>query len=103
MIVYICYTIWNQCQMKNPFEFPATVCLPADDWHIIYFIYFHSQDMVHEDLSRQDMANEERIFNYRLSGALRIMDTAFVILINIFGGLMTTQRQQPEIFKDSFT
>ena len=38
----------------------------------------------------------ERVFNYRLSRARRIVENAFGILANRFQVLLTTMRQQPE-------
>ena len=42
------------------------------------------------------MHREERIFNYRLSRARRIVENAFGILTNRFGCLLTTLKQEPD-------
>ncbi len=42
----------------------------------------------------------ERIFNYQLSRARRIVENAFGILSNKFGCLLTTLKQQPPVVID---
>ena len=42
------------------------------------------------------MTEEERIFNFRLSRAGRIVENAFGILANRFRCMLTTMRQKPE-------
>ena len=49
--------------------------------------------------SRRCMAHDERVFNYRLSRARRIVENAFGILANRFRALLTTLAQEPETVK----
>jgi hypothetical protein len=41
------------------------------------------------------MALEDRVFNYKLSGARRVVENAFGILANRFQCLLTTLKQEP--------
>ena len=42
------------------------------------------------------LPDEERIFNYRLCRARRVVENAFGIMVNRFGCLLTTMSQNPE-------
>ena len=41
------------------------------------------------------MALEDRVFNYRLSRARRVVENAFGILVNRFQCLLTTLKEEP--------
>ena len=49
--------------------------------------------------SFRDLDNEERIFNYRLSRARRVVENAFGILANRFQVLLTTMQHHPSTVK----
>ena len=46
--------------------------------------------------SARRLPDEERIYNYRLSRARRVVENAFGIMANRFGCLLTTMSQNPE-------
>ena len=49
-----------------------------------------------KSFSARGLSVEERIFNYRLSCARRVVENAFGIMANRFGSLLTTMSQNPE-------
>jgi hypothetical protein len=49
--------------------------------------------------SHRGLDNEERIFNYRLSRARRVVENAFGILANRFQVLLTTMQHHPSTVK----
>ena len=49
--------------------------------------------------SRCGLSDEERIFNYRLTHAKRIVENMFGILANLFQCILGTMQQQPETVK----
>lgn len=91
--------IWNQSDLKEVIEdgsigFPAAVPLPGDDRPMPNFIIgddaFALRTWLMQPFSRRNMTNEERIFNYILSRARRIVENALGILSNRFAALRTT-------------
>jgi len=97
--------LWNQCELKTAIEqndigFPQAEPLPRDDRNMPYFLIgddaFALKSWMMKPFSRRNMADDERIFNYRLSRARRIVENAFGILANRFGCLLTSLRQKPE-------
>ena len=73
---------------------------PSDAKDMPYFIIgddaFPLRTWLMKPFSRRNLENDQRIFNYRLSRARRIVENAFGILANIFQCLRTTMRQQPK-------
>ena len=49
--------------------------------------------------SKRNLNDDERIFNYRLSRARRVVENAFGILANRFQVLLTTMRHKPSTVK----
>ena len=79
---------------------PEPDCLPNDDTPQPY--YFIGDDAfalitwLMKPYAHRDQTWEQRIFNYRLSRARRIVENAFGILAQRFGCLLWTMRQAPE-------
>jgi hypothetical protein len=101
--------LFNACDLKAAFEdgsigLPAPDCLPADDRPVPYFIIgddaFALRTWLMKPFAKRNMNNEERIFNYRLSRARRIVENAFGILANRFGCLLTKMKQSPKTVTD---
>lgn len=98
-------TVFNQSELKETIEngtirFPAPEPLPGDDRDMPYFIIgddaFPLRTWLMKPFSTRQMTDEQRIFNYRLSRARRIVENAFGILSNRFGFLLGVVRQKPE-------
>ncbi len=96
--------VFNDSQLKEVIEdgtmkFPADDALPGDDNPMPYFIIgddaFALRTWMMKPYSSRHLTDEERIFNYRLSRARRIVENAFGILSHRFRCLLTTMRQAP--------
>ncbi|XP_041366759.1 uncharacterized protein LOC121381503 [Gigantopelta aegis] len=96
--------VFNSLELKDAIDssdinFPETEPLPHDDQDMPYFIVrddvFALQTWMMKTFSKRKLSQEERIFNYRLSRARRIVENAFGILVNRFQCLLTTMRQEP--------
>ena len=96
--------IWNDCDLRNHIVtdrigWPEPDPLPNDDTDTPYYIIgdeaFGLRTWLMKPFSRRNMDKEERIFNYRLSRARRVVENAFGILANRFGCLLTTMKQEP--------
>ena len=97
--------IFNDCQLKQAIDsgvigFPPAEPLPADNVDVPYFLIgddaFALRTWLMKPFSLMHMTLEQRIFNYRLSRARRIVENAFGILANRFGCLLTTLKQPPD-------
>lgn len=77
--------------------------LPDDDRDVPYFIIggdaFPSKAWLMKPFSGRNLTEEERIFNYRLTRARRIVENAFGILANRFQCLFTTLQHDPDTVK----
>ncbi|XP_071490431.1 putative nuclease HARBI1 [Diadema antillarum] len=96
--------LFNSCELKQRLEsetlgVPAPEPLPNDDENTPYYIVadeaFPLRTWLMKPYARTAMAREERIFNYRLSRARRVVENAFGILANRFQCLLSTLRQNP--------
>ncbi len=85
-------------------QFPPRKPLPNDDRDTPYFIIgddaFSLRTWMMKSYGRCGLPVPERIFNYQLSMARRIVKNAFGILSNRFGCLLTTLKQEPLVVKD---
>lgn len=97
--------IFNQGELKDcivdgTIGFPPREPLKNDDRPLPFYIIaddaFPLQTWLMKPYSRRNMALKDRIFNYRLSRARRVVENAFGILAMRFGFLLTTLRQTPE-------
>ena len=80
--------------------FPQPDPLPNDNQDVPYFIIgddaFSLRTYPMKPYSTRNLTHEERIFNYRLSRARRVVENAFGILANRFEILLTTMQHHHE-------
>ena len=97
--------IFNDCDLSeaiinNTIGIPADDHLPGDERQIPYYIVgddaFSLKTWLMKPFSQRCLTKEQRIFNYRISRARRIVENAFGMLANRFGCLLNTFRQTPE-------
>lgn len=97
--------IWNACELQEAFKegtigVPAPCPLVEGERDIPFFIVgddaFALRSYMMKPHGKRELTKEERIFNYRLSRARRIVENAFGILANRFGCLLTTMKTTPE-------
>jgi hypothetical protein len=96
--------IWNYCDLRDHIVtdrigWPQSDPIPHDDMDTPYYIIgdeaFALKTWLMKPFSRRHVDHEERIFKYRLSRAMRVVENAFGILANRFGCLLTTLKQNP--------
>jgi hypothetical protein len=96
--------IWNSSDLKAAIDdgtvnVPPPEALPWDTVDIPYFIIgddaFALRPHMQKPYAHRGLSREERIFNYRLSRARRVVENAFGILANRFQVLMTTMQHTP--------
>uniref|UniRef100_A0A3Q1G1T0 DDE Tnp4 domain-containing protein n=1 Tax=Acanthochromis polyacanthus TaxID=80966 RepID=A0A3Q1G1T0_9TELE len=80
--------------------FPQPDPLPNDNQDVPYFIIgddaFSLRTYLMKPYNTRNLTHEERIFNYRLSRARRVVENAFGILANRFQILLTTMQHHHE-------
>ena len=85
----------------NTLAIPAAAPLPGRNGDVPYFLIgddaFPLRTWMMKPYSARNLTREERIFNYRLSRARRIVENAFGILAQRWGCLLTTMRQEPPV------
>ena len=97
--------IYNASDLKDGLErnvlmgFPAPDPLPDDTQDVPYFIVgddaFSLRTYLMKPYAARNLTREERILNYRLSRARRVVENAFGILANRFQVLLTTMQHDP--------
>ena len=97
--------IFNDCDLRSgiidgTLDVPDAEPLPGDDRDMPYFLIgndaFSLRIWLMKPFSARGLPDEERIYNYRLSRARRVVENAFGIMANRFGCLLTTMCQNPE-------
>ena len=100
--------VFNQSDLKAVLEngtlgLPPPTALPGDDTAIPHFLIgddaFPLRQWLMKPFALRNLTDEERIFNYRLSRARRVVENAFGILANRFRCLLSTLQQTPETVK----
>ena len=96
--------IYNASELKHCIDdgsigFPPAEPLPNDNEDVPYFLIgddpFALRSSMMKPYSHRGMVDEERIFNYRLSRARRVVENVFGILANRFQVLLTTMNHAP--------
>ena len=97
--------VFNASPLRTALEtgdigFPAPHPLPHDDQNTSYFLVgddaFPLRKWLMKPFSHRNMSREERILNYRLSRARRVVENSFGILAHRFRCILTTMQQEPE-------
>ena len=92
---YLCSGI-----VDGTLDVPDAEPLSGDDRDMPYFLIgddaFSLRTWLMKPFSARGLPDEERIFNYRLSRARRVVENAYGIMANRFGCLLTTMSQNPE-------
>ncbi|XP_060589881.1 uncharacterized protein LOC132745063 [Ruditapes philippinarum] len=97
--------IYNECELKEVLQnktigFPDPEPLPRVDRNMPYFFVANNAFQLKTDMIKpfpfRNMTVEERIFNYRLSRARRVVENAFGILAQRFQILLLTMQHTPD-------
>ena len=97
--------IFSDCDLylgiiDGTLDVPDAEPLPGDDCDMPYFLIgddaFSLRTWLMKPFSASGLPDEERIFNYRLSCARRVVEKAFGMMANRFGCLLTTMNQNLE-------
>ena len=98
--------IYNHSDLKKGLEnddimgWPRPDPLPNDTQDVPYFIVgddaFALRTYLMKPYSARKLTREERIYNYRLSRARRVIENTFGVLVNRFQVLLTTMQHHAE-------
>jgi len=97
--------VFNESPLRAAIEdgtigFPLPQPLPNDDRPMPFFLIgddaFPLKEWMMKPFSHRGMDDGERIFNYRLSRARRVVENAFGILAHRWRCLLTTMQQHPQ-------
>lgn len=98
--------IWNASELKEALDagdlhFPEPDPMPHDNEPMPYLFIgddaFAMKTTMMKPYSQRGMSIEQRIYNYRISRARRVVENAFGILANRFQVFLTTMQQEPEV------
>ena len=107
-------SIYNGSELREGLESPNNIfnlheekSLPGDDVPVPYYIVGDNAFGINKRLMNpcaiRNMEHHERIFNYILSRARRIVENAFGILAHKFRVLLRTMHQRPETCRKIIT
>ena len=94
--------VYNDSELKRRIEdgsigFPDPAPIPNDDRNMPYFLIgddaFGLKSTMMKPYSRRNLTQEERIYNYRLSWARRVVENAFAILAQRFAIFVRMQHK----------
>ena len=100
--------VFAACELRhyletNQLPVPDAEPLPHDTEDVPYFLVgddaFPLRTFLMKPYGRRGLSREERLYNYRLSRARRVVENAFGILANRFQVLLTTMQHNPETVK----
>ena len=101
--------LYNMSELKEALEagtlagWPQPDPLPHDNQDVPYFIVgddaFALRTSMMKPYKDTPLLRAQRLFNYRLSRARRVVENAFGILANRFQVLLSTMQQRPETVK----
>ena len=98
--MFNCSDLREGLEQDNIRGWPRPDPLPNDTQDVPYFIVgddaFSLRTFLMKPYSTRNMTKEERIFNYRLSRARRVVENAFGILVNRFQVMRTTMEHHPD-------
>ncbi|KAA0183248.1 hypothetical protein HAZT_HAZT010340 [Hyalella azteca] len=90
----------RQCFKEGSLGLPLPSPLPGGDTDVGYFLVgdeaFPLKTWLMKPLPSRNLTVEQRIYNYRLSRARRVVENAFGILAHRFRCLLTTLQQSPK-------
>ena len=90
----------KQAIVTGSLNFPPPDALPNDDKEMPYFIIEDDAFALHKwmmkPFSLRNLTKSQRIYNYRLSRARRIVENTFGILAHRFRCLLSTMQQDPK-------
>ncbi len=98
--------IFNNGELKEAIDsqaihFPPPEPLPHDDKDMPYFIVgddaFALRSWLQKPFSNRQLTMKQRVFNYQLSRARRVVENAFWILSNRFRCMQRTLQQRPKV------
>lgn len=93
-------TEFGKAIYSKSLQIPSPSQLPNSDKILPYVFVADNAFQMQENLTKPypgtDLTNKQRIFNYRLSRARRIVENVFGILVSRFGVLQTTIELTPE-------
>ncbi|KAJ8021186.1 hypothetical protein HOLleu_40981 [Holothuria leucospilota] len=96
--------VWNVSDLQEgvvtgDVELPADGPLPYNNQDVPYFFIgddaFALRKYMMKPYGHRQLSHDERIFNYRLSRARRVVENAFGILANRFQVMLTTMQHKP--------
>lgn len=93
------YLFIRVCALPMNNDFPIPILIPDDDKDILYFPVrdgeFQLRTCIMKTYGPRGLTNEERVFNYRLSRARRVVENAFGIIAHRWRCLLNAIQLEP--------